>query len=200
MKALLSHVLGGMEGNARVREFVRQLRAATKAAKQSGRPMIDEMTAAQVLEHASLSPAEMQRRMREVAPKAVARPTPYPGAGARPALQARTTDRRRLEARLPGRHDLEPRLVDAPHRSHARRRAATSCSPREHDGRIVADVVAEWARTHGQPFDLLLDGPAGGSFVQGENGESLHLDAVEFCRILSGRSAGSGLLDQEVPF
>jgi hypothetical protein len=26
------------------------------------------------------------------------------------------------------------------------------------------------------------------------------LDAVEFCRILSGRSTGSGLLNQEVPF
>jgi hypothetical protein len=24
----------------------------------------------------------------------------------------------------------------------------------DHDGRIVADVVAEWARRHGQPFTL----------------------------------------------
>ena len=32
--------------------------------------------------------------------------------------------------------------------------AARWCSPPEHDGRIVADVVAEWARRHGQPFTL----------------------------------------------
>ena len=57
----------------------------------------------------------------------------------------------------------------------------------DHDGRIVADVVAEWARRHGRPFRLVLEGPAGGEFVQGDDGEQLRLDAVEFCRVLSGR-------------
>jgi hypothetical protein len=70
----------------------------------------------------------------------------------------------------------------------------------DHDGRIVADVVAEWARAHAQPFTLTLDGPAGGTFAREGNGEQLQLDAVQFCRILSGRATGSGLLDQEVPF
>jgi uncharacterized protein (TIGR03083 family) len=28
----------------------------------------------------------------------------------------------------------------------------------------LADVVAEWARRHGQPLDLILTGPAGGHF------------------------------------
>src|SRR5262249_55648971 len=70
----------------------------------------------------------------------------------------------------------------------------------EHDGRIVADVVAEWARRHGRPFRLELTGPAGGSFTEGDQGEEITLDAVEFCRILSGRAAGTGLLTQEVPF
>ncbi len=37
----------------------------------------------------------------------------------------------------------------------------------DHDGRIVADVVAEWARRHGQPFTLHLTGPAGGTFTGG---------------------------------
>ncbi len=32
----------------------------------------------------------------------------------------------------------------------------------EHDGRIVADVLAEWSRRHGEPFTLTLTGPAGG--------------------------------------
>ena len=34
----------------------------------------------------------------------------------------------------------------------------------DHDARLVADVVAEWARRHGQPFTLHLEGPAGGAF------------------------------------
>jgi hypothetical protein len=70
----------------------------------------------------------------------------------------------------------------------------------EHDGRIVADVVAEWARRHGRPFTLHLEGPAGGSFTTGTGGEQISIDAVEFCRMLSGRATGGGLLTQEVPF
>ncbi len=70
----------------------------------------------------------------------------------------------------------------------------------EHDGRIVADVVAEWTHRHKQPFTLVLDGPAGGTFTNGSGGPDLHLDAVEFCRTLSGRSQATGLLVTQVPF
>ena len=69
-----------------------------------------------------------------------------------------------------------------------------------HDGRLVADVVADWARRHGEPFTLTLDGPGGNHFSAGSGGPALELDAVEFCRILSGRAPGSGLLATSVPF
>lgn len=68
-----------------------------------------------------------------------------------------------------------------------------------HDGRIVADLVREWSTTHDDPFDLRLTGPAGGHFLRGESGERLELDAVEFCRILSGRGSGDGLLAHPFP-
>jgi hypothetical protein len=35
----------------------------------------------------------------------------------------------------------------------------------DHDGRIVADIVVEWARRHGKPFILHLAGPAGGTYA-----------------------------------
>ena len=79
----------------------------------------------------------------------------------------------------------------------------------DHDGRIVADVVAEWARRHGQPFALELTGPAGGTFRSpapevGDGGtdtpSTITLDAVAFCRTLSGRVPGEGLLATVVPF
>lgn len=69
-----------------------------------------------------------------------------------------------------------------------------------HDGRIVADVVKEWARRHGRPFTLVLTGPAGGEYTQGDGDEHIELDAIEFCRALSGRGTGTGLLIQTVPF
>jgi len=199
VKALLSHVLGGMEANAQVREFVGQLRAATKAAKQSGRPMIDEMTAAQVREHTTLAPGDFEPKMRTLAPKAVAgrrripalvRALPFkPG----PPIDGSWKLGYLVDTIL--NRDSWMHRVDL-----ARATGKPLVLTHEHDGRIIADVVAEWARAHGQPFELVLDGPAGGTFVQGDRGERLTLDAIEFCRILSGRASGSGLLDQEVPF
>ena len=50
-----------------------------------------------------------------------------------------------------------------------------------HDGRIVADLVAEWAALHGEPFVLTLEGPAGGVFAQGTGGEVVALEAIQFC-------------------
>jgi hypothetical protein len=70
----------------------------------------------------------------------------------------------------------------------------------EHDGRILADVVAEWARRHAAPFTLTLTGPAGGTYVAGDNGEHITIDAIEFSRTLSGRATGAGLLTHQVPF
>jgi hypothetical protein len=68
----------------------------------------------------------------------------------------------------------------------------------DHDGVLVADVVAEWAQRHGRPCTLTLTGPAGGTWTFGIGGPELTEDAVEFCRGLSGR--GAPALGTEVPF
>lgn len=70
-----------------------------------------------------------------------------------------------------------------------------------HDGRIVADVAAEWARRHGQPVELVLTGPAGGRFSAGIGGPTIELDAVDFCRVVSARAEPTHpLLETQVPF
>src|SRR5262249_15477433 len=69
----------------------------------------------------------------------------------------------------------------------------------EHDGVLVADVVAEWAQRHAQPCRLHLAGPAGGAWAVGSGGPTLELDAVEFCRILSGPARATGLLPTPGP-
>jgi hypothetical protein len=75
----------------------------------------------------------------------------------------------------------------------------------DHDGVIVADVVAEWARRHGRPYRLELTGPAGGSWSSGAGGQEIVMDAADFCRVLSGRPGPDGgqpwgLLATQVPF
>jgi hypothetical protein len=65
-----------------------------------------------------------------------------------------------------------------------------------HDGRLVADIIAEWATTHTDPFTLKLTGPAGGTFVRdpADPGDCLEVDAIDCCRILSGRGSPVGVL------
>ena len=81
----------------------------------------------------------------------------------------------------------------------ARRPAATMDLTADHDGRLVADIVGEWAAIHGQPFELVLEGPAGGKFSQGAGGERVEIDAIDFIRILSGRLPGTGVLSPSAP-
>jgi hypothetical protein len=62
-------------------------------------------------------------------------------------------------------------------------------------------VAVEWARRHGAPVELHLTGPAGGRLSVGSAGDEITLDAVEFCRVVSGRRPHPHpFLAQEVPF
>jgi uncharacterized protein (TIGR03083 family) len=70
----------------------------------------------------------------------------------------------------------------------------------EHDGRVVSNIVREFAAKWRRPFSLVLTGPVGGRYVNGDARDEIRLDAVEFCRILSGRSDGHGLPTDLVAF
>lgn len=55
------------------------------------------------------------------------------------------------------------------------------------DGRVIADLVIDWADRHGRPLTLTLTGPAGGTFQLDRGGAALQLDALDFARHLAGR-------------
>jgi uncharacterized protein (TIGR03083 family) len=198
VRALAGHVLGGMEGFATFREFIHQMRAGRKAAGDG--PFIDGMTAVQVRERAALGRTELLDRLAAVGPRVAAARANVPGLFRRMPMKqqvggATETWRMGYLLDLVLTRDTWMHRVDIS-RATGRDLVLTA----EHDGRIVGDVVGEWSRRHGQPFTLHLEGPAGGLFTSGGGGEQITIDAVEFCRILSGRAVGSGLLAQEVPF
>ncbi len=198
VRAMTSHVLGGMEAFASLPQFIHQMRAGKKAAGDG--PFIDGMTAVQVRERAHLGTDQLIDRLVEVAPRSARARARVPSALRRTTMKeevAGVTETWRLGYLLDVilTRDVWMHRVDIT-RATGRELVLTP----GHDGRIVADVVAEWARRHGQPFTLTLEGPAGGTFTKKGGGEQITIDAVEFCRILSGRGAGSGLLAQEVPF
>ncbi|MDQ3108219.1 MAG: maleylpyruvate isomerase family mycothiol-dependent enzyme [Actinomycetota bacterium] len=198
VRAMAGHLLGSLEGFTGVRPLVRLMRAAGKAAGDG--PFVDGMTSVQVRANAGLDRSALLERMAAAGPR-----------------QAAWRARRSPMRAMPMKEEVggvketwkAGYLLDTiltrdtwMHRVDIAR--ATGCElvlSADHDGRLVADVVAEWARRHGQPFTLHLEGLAGGTFTTGPGtGETLTLDAVEFCRILSGRASGTGLLTQEVPF
>jgi uncharacterized protein (TIGR03083 family) len=197
VRAMATHLLAEAESHYSLREMAHQLRAYRKA--KSG-PMIDAMNALQVRDRADLTPDEIVARFERAVPRSV-----------------------RARRRMPGLVRRIPMKVDPPfdkerwplsylmdviytrdtwmHRGDISRATGRDIAlTTEHDGRIVADLVAEWARRHGQPFTLTLTGPAGGNYAAGDGGEHIQLDAVEFCRIVSGRAQGTSLLTTAVPF
>jgi uncharacterized protein (TIGR03083 family) len=175
------------------------MRSAKKEAGNGS--FVDGMTAVQVRERADLAHDELLRRLADAGPRSARfrsrMPAPFRAMPMKQELLSGKTESWKLRYLLDTilTRDTWMHRVDVT-RAAGRDMALTT----DHDGRIVADAVAEWARRHGQPFTLELTGPAGGSFTQGSDGEAITLDAVDFCRILSGRAIGSGLLSQEVPF
>lgn len=178
-----------------------QRRAGADAAAQGIEPL-DALTGLQVSERADWTPAEVVAGARKVGPRATRGRRMTPG----------FIRRRRFPApqHVNGRDEFwsigflsDVILTRDPwmHRMDIAR--ATGRAPvltADHDGAIVTDVVAEWARRHDAPYRLTLTGPAGGTWSRGAHGEEIAMDAVEFCRALSGREPGDGLLAVQVPF
>jgi uncharacterized protein (TIGR03083 family) len=199
VRALAAHVVGSAAGQASPREFVRQVR--------KGRPLIaeiggqfwwDGMNELQVRERADVSTQDLVVEW---------------DANSVRALRARSGLPRPIASlpllKLPapvGRQPLSY-LFDVGftrdvwmHRIDLARAADKTLDvDPDHDGRIVADIVAEWASTHGEPFTLTLGGPAGGQFRAGTGGQYVDMDAIEFCRILAERASGTGVLRHTLP-
>jgi uncharacterized protein (TIGR03083 family) len=198
--ALAKHMTGMVAMAASVREQLSQMRAA----KKRGGEFIDALTALQVEKYDGWRPEQVVEEYARLAPRAVKGRARVPG-----LLRGRV---------MPDQQPINPPLEYEPwtfaylvdviltrdpwmHRSDiavAIGREMTLTA--DHDGAIVSDVVREWAQRHGQSVTLTLTGPAGGEFVTGAQGPSYTYEAVEFCRIISGRGTGGGLMRTRVPF
>lgn len=199
VRALVAHVAGAARSGASMRESFRQQLAAKRAAKLNGTRYIDEWTDLHVRERVGVARQQLVEELRKVFPRALRGRRKMPGL------------MRRVPMTFPdpiGRRETLGYLNDTiftrdvwMHRADLTGAIGDDMvlTP-DHDGRIVADVVREWAALHGRPFRLVLEGLAGGAYGQGEDGEDYRLDAVEFCRMLAGRRSVHGLTQQQVPF
>jgi uncharacterized protein (TIGR03083 family) len=202
VRRMYLHVLGACESGASTRELLHQMRTARGYQKRNGGPLEAALSATQVAERIDLTPAQLVPRFESIAPVTVRKRTGMP------SLMRKAT--MKVDGPVVEKWSLGY-LIDTIYLRDAwmhridvtRATGAPLVLTPDHDGRIVADVVAEWARRHGRPFTLHLSGPAGGTFTGGRPSADdpvIDADAVEFCRILAGRSAGEGLLTTIVPF
>lgn len=203
VRHLVGHVVGAMRSAASTREQLSQLREIRSRVRRDGGTQVDAMTQVQIDRVAHLTPEELVAACRSLAGPAAAGRRRVPAPARRfvsiPVRMGSLEERWRLGYLVDVilTRDAWLHRIDLC-RAVGREPVLTA----EHDGRIVADVAAEWGRRHGRPHRLSLTGPAGGTFAAGPPGEAevFELDAVEFCRMVSGRARATGLLATEVPF
>jgi uncharacterized protein (TIGR03083 family) len=192
------HVLGSADAQASVREFLHQFRRGLPLNKQiDSHHWVDGLNELEIRERDHLTNDELVIQLKAVGPKAVKGrwgtplpmrylPIPFgPPIGWTPLKYLLDVGFTR---------DVWCHRIDI-HQGIGRPMRLTP----DHDGRLVADIVAEWASIHGQPFELVLTGPAGGTFDQGVGGEHVEIDALDFVRTLSGRLPGEGVLANPLP-
>lgn len=201
----VGHLVGAAEGHAAVPRLVRQAVWARRHRAEFDGSEVDAMNACQIRDHADDTPEQRVADLRRLAPRAVAGRMRMPR-----VLRSRTIPVAQAGSTGPGMpsslrlgHLMDTVLTRDVwmHRLDIGRavdREVVLDQPV--DRRVVEDVVAEWGRRHGQPFQLHLTGPAGGTFRSGTGGDQLELDAAGFCRRVSGRGAGEGLLATHVLF
>jgi uncharacterized protein (TIGR03083 family) len=198
VRAMVLHVLGSADAQAAFSQFLHQLRRGMPLNKEiDSHHWVDGLNELQIRERSHLSNDEVVAQLEMVGPKAVKGrwgtpppmrylPLPFgPPIGWKPLKYlldvgfTRDVWAHRIDIHA---------VIDRPMQLTA-----------DHDGRLVADIVAEWASIHGEPFELVLGGPAGGKFTQGVDGERVEIDAIEFVRTLAGRRPGTGVLRHPLP-
>ena len=206
VRQLVAHIVGMAKFLSTPLETARQIRA-TGARQQNVQAPIDAQNALQVEERQHLWPEELRAELRRVGPRAAKGRRRIPGFLRRRRLPETQVFNGAEETWSIG-YLTDVILTRDPWMHRLDLARATGRAPilaPDHDGVIVADVVAEWARRHGQPYRLELTGPAGGRWSSGVDGEEIAMDAADFCRVVSGRPGTNGdrpggLLATQVPF
>lgn len=197
VRDLLGHLVGAAEGFTNPLQFVHQYRRGARLiaeGRTDGTQPVDGANAVQVAERAHLPAEELidryeglvqsalswRRRLRYVPVRLQDVGGTFTFRGLFEVILTRDTWIHRVDLSQATGKPLE--MTDA------------------HDGRLIADLVRDWATRFESPFLLHLRGSVGGDYRRGEGGDEIELEAIEFARLLSGRGQGEGLLSHRIVF
>lgn len=190
---VVRHMVGAAKGHASLREEMRQFRYAAGHAHLFDGNRLDAMNDLHVRDHSHLDgPAlisELDRVWSDAVAGRMSRPgvirvlrVPNDSTGSTPSGSGK-------RIRLGHLFDTILTRDVWLHRVDIARATGHVMTFGTHDRRIISDVIAEWAeRLDDRGFDLTITGPFEARFVSGDGAETLELDGVELCRILSGRA------------
>ena len=201
---MVGHLIGSAKAAASKRELLRQNFHGFRHASEYDGNAMDAYNALQVAEHASLTPSERIAALKTLAAGAVRGRMRTPAFLRAMSVSAKINGS--IVEGMPSKGNVG-HLMDViytrdvfMHRIDIAHAVGRELCPGENDRRIVEDAVGEWARRHQQPVEVVLSGPAGGKYVQGSGGPRIEMDALELCRVLSGRAPGGGLLGTKIFF
>ena len=199
IRAMAAHVVGSAASQTSPREFFRQRRGGKPICKELDTPFWwDGMNDFQVRERASLTTEQLIAEWDTVSAEALKSRTKMP----RPIARLKLLNLPEPVGRQPLSYLFDigfTRDVWAHRIDVARALGTEPDHDADHDARILADIVAEWSATHGESFTLVLDGSAGGTFVQGAGGAEINISVVDFVRTLAERTTESGVLEHTLP-
>jgi uncharacterized protein (TIGR03083 family) len=203
VRDMVGHLLGAARGHASLPEFVRQAAWGARHKSEYAGSALDAMNAWQIRSVADLGTDRVVAELRATAPRAVtgrmrrARtlgwvPVDIDAAGSwQEGVPTRTTMADLCSIVLT--RDVWAHRLDLARALGRPPRVDTAV-----DGRLVADLVADWGTRHGRPFHLRLTGAAGGDFRHGAGAPPLELDALDFVRIMAGRRPDAEIPDSDL--
>jgi uncharacterized protein (TIGR03083 family) len=195
VRDIVAHVVGAAQSTASLRESARQM---ILARRHVGDQLVDRINEVQLADRQHAAPAALLAELEDTAPRSIRTrrrlpallrrapvPTDTPGLGRTTLGHLNDTIYTR---------DVWMHRVDIS-RATGHELVLTAA----HDGRLVADAARAWLGDPGSPSGLVLTGPAGGSFGVPTDSTPT-VDAVEFCRALSGRTELDSVRADVVPF
>jgi uncharacterized protein (TIGR03083 family) len=199
VRAMAAHLVGSAASQISPIEMFRQVRKGKPILAEIGSDQwYDGMNEVQVRERADLTTDELIAEWEQLSVRALKarRRMPKPLSGLRllnlPAPVGKQPLRYLFDIGFT--RDVWAHRVDIAHATGIELELTA-----EHDGRILEDIVAEWASYFDEPFTLEVDGPAGGTFTRGEGGETVRIGLIDLVRTLAERIDGKGVLRHTLP-
>lgn len=189
VKDITAHVLGAAEGFTSFRELRHQLLSSRRRRKELGNPL-NAMNQIQVEDRRGVSSDEIIARLDEKFDAFIRVRARLGRVGkAIPIYDSSVLGFTTLRYLT---DTIYPRDVFM-HRVDISRATNTQLGYQDEDRLLVADVVRDWGRRAKPDARLELTGPIGGYFEAGAGTTAITADAVDFCRVLSGRGEVSSL-------